>query len=92
MLTLTENASTAVRDLTSRAGLVSGGLRIAESTSERGGFELEMVATPGPGDEIVIEGDAIVFLAPVASHMLSDQLLDVDAAADGTSFTLVPQQ
>ncbi|MBO0899452.1 adhesin [Cellulomonas sp. zg-ZUI222] len=90
MLTLTENARTAVETLTSRAGLPDeGGLRIAEQ--ESGGFELALVAGPDPGDDVVAQGDARVYVDPRASRTLAAQQLDVEASGTGTSFTLTPQ-
>lgn len=92
MLTLTENAASAVEDLTTQAGLpASGGLRIAESPDQIGSFELALVTEPAPGDDIVTEGAAHVFIAPETSTTLADQQLDVEAAAGGAGFTLSPQ-
>jgi Fe-S cluster assembly iron-binding protein IscA len=93
MLTLTENASTAVHDLTTSAGLPeTGGLRIAESDAQSGGFELALVPAPAPEDEVVTAGEATVFLAPGASASLSDLRLDVDSATpESAAFALVPQ-
>ena len=56
MLTLTEDASTAVHDLTTRAGLPdTGGLLIAESDAQAGGFELALVAASrlSEGEELL---------------------------------------
>lgn len=87
MLTLTENARTAVETLTSRAGLPEeGGLRIAEQDS--GGFELALVAAPDPGDDTVTAGDAHVYVDPRASATLSDLELDVAPGEGGSQFTL----
>ena len=93
MLTLTENASTAVHDLTTRAGLPeTGGLRIAESDAQSGGFDLALVPAPAPEDEVVTAGEATVFLAAGVSASLSDLRLDVDSATpEAAAFTLVPQ-
>ncbi|MHB1491763.1 MAG: adhesin [Cellulomonas sp.] len=93
MLTLTENASTAVHDLATRAGLPgTGGLRIAESDAQPGGFELALVTAPAPDDDVVTAGEATVFLAPGASATLSDLRLDVDPTTpEAAAFTLVPQ-
>jgi len=91
VLTLTENARSTVRDLTTQAGLPqdTGGLRIAEQ--EAGGFELALVARPAPGDDTVTDGTARVYVDQAASAALTDQELDVDPAAPGASFTLTPQ-
>lgn len=91
MLTLTENARTAVQTLTERAGLPqeSGGLRIAEQ--EAGGFELALVAGPTPGDDVVTEGAARVYVDERAATTLADQKLDVEPTGTGTAFTLLHQ-
>lgn len=90
MLTLTDNARTAVETLTQRAGLPQeGGLRIAEQDS--GGFELALVAGPDPGDDVVTEGGARVYVDSRTSQTLTDQRLDVEATGSGTAFTLTHQ-
>ncbi|MFC8191996.1 adhesin [Cellulomonas sp. NPDC057328] len=90
MLTLTDNARTAVETLTQSAGLPDeGGLRIAEQDS--GGFELALVAGPDPGDDVVTAGDAHVYVDPRTSRTLTDQRLDVEAVGDGSAFTLTRQ-
>lgn len=93
MLTLTENASSAVRDLTSRAGLPeSGGLRIAESEQQLGSFELALVPEAAPGDEVIDSAGATVFVSEQTSTLLSDLTLDADPSAAGSpGFTLAPQ-
>ncbi|UZN02493.1 adhesin [Cellulomonas sp. S1-8] len=90
MLTLTDNARTAVETLTSRAGLPQdGGLRIAEQ--ETGGFELALVAGPDPDDDVVAQGDARVYVDPRTSQTLAEQQLDVEATDSGATFTLTRQ-
>ncbi|GIG29060.1 adhesin [Cellulomonas marina] len=92
MLTLTDNARTAVRDLTQSAGLPSsGGLRIAESDAGTGAFELALVPEAVPGDDVVGDAEATVFLSPVSSETLADLQLDTDPAAGGAGFVLAPQ-
>ncbi|MDO8105872.1 adhesin [Isoptericola sp. b441] len=91
MLTLTENASHAVHDLTERAGLpAEGGMRIAES-SQQGTFDLSLVTAPVEGDELIEAEGARVFVEPTTATMLSDQQLDVAPAEGGTGFMLAPQ-
>lgn len=93
MLTLTENASTAVRDLTSRAGLPeSGGLRIAESEQQLGSFELALVPEAVPGDEVIASEGATVFVPQETATVLADLTLDADPSATGSpGFILAPQ-
>lgn len=91
MLTLTENACTAVHDLAERAGIPQeGGLRIAES-EQRGSFELSLVAAPVDGDELIEQAGARVFVEPTTAVVLADQELDAAAGAEGTGFLLTPQ-
>lgn len=90
MLTLTDNARTAVETLTSRAGLPDeGGLRIAEQ--DEGTFELALVAAPAPDDDVVADGDARVYVDPRTSQTLADQQLDVSTTDAGATFTLTHQ-
>ncbi|MBO3083383.1 adhesin [Cellulomonas fengjieae] len=91
MLTLTDSARTAVQTLTTSAGLPdeTGGLRIAQQ--EAGGFELALVAEPLPGDDVVGDESARVYVDPEASLTLADQRLDVEPGVTGTAFTLTPQ-
>ena len=91
MLTLTENARTAVQTLTNKAGLPdeTGGLRIAQQ--DAGGFELALVPEPMPGDDVVTDGVSRVYVDPDASVMLADLSLDVETVGTGDAFTLTPQ-
>lgn len=93
MLTLTENAKTAVQTLTTQAGLPDeGGLRIAESVTEAGGFDLTLVSGPQQGDHVIDEDGARVFLEALTSDALSDQRLDAPPSTSGTGFRLAPQE
>lgn len=91
MLTLTDNARTAVETLTARSGLPqeSGGLRIAEQDS--GSFDLALVDGPAPGDGVVASGAARVYVDERTAVTLTDQRLDVETTGAGTTFTLTPQ-
>jgi len=92
LLTLTENARTTVQALTDNAGLPeTGGLRIAASSADDGGFDLVLVAEPAPGDAVVDIGTAKVYLEPVANEALADQQLDADPANATTSFHVIPK-
>ena len=91
MLTITDNASTAVHDLTTQAHLPqSGGLRIA--ADESGALELRLVTTPEPDDAVVENGDARVFVERTTAATLQDLALDTDPAGAETAFVLVPQR
>ncbi len=93
MLTLTDNATTAVRDLTTRAGLPdTAGLRIAESTQQAGSFELALVTEPVPGDDVIEADGVTVFVDPSTAETLAGLQLDAQLAEEGPGFTLAPQQ
>ncbi|UJP39988.1 iron-sulfur cluster assembly accessory protein [Cellulomonas palmilytica] len=91
MLTLTDNARTAVETLTARSGLPaeSGGLRIEEQDS--GAFDLALVAGPTPGDDVVEAGAARVYVDERTAATLAASQLDVEATGTGTAFTLNAQ-
>ena len=92
MLTLTDNARTTVQDLSDNAGLPDGGgLRIATSSSDNGGFDLVLVAEPVAGDAVVDAGRTKIFLEETASEALTDQQLDADPSNAATSFSVTPQ-
>ncbi|GII98479.1 Fe-S cluster assembly iron-binding protein IscA [Sediminihabitans luteus] len=92
MLTLTDNARTAVNDLTTQAGVPEGGgLRIAESAPQSGSFELALVPAPQPDDQVVENGDAKVFVDSATVPTLDHLTLDTDPNAQGPAFVLTPQ-
>ncbi len=91
MLTLTENAQTAIKTLTSEAGLPEdGGVRIAMS---EGGSELQMALSPEPavGDQVIDDDGARVFVAEETAPMLDSQELDATETEQGTGFSLRKQ-
>ncbi|MCK9792972.1 Fe-S cluster assembly protein HesB [Isoptericola sp. 4D.3] len=93
MLTVTDNARTAVQDLAQQAGVPDeGGLRIAQSAGQPGNFELALVPAPQPDDQVVDEAGAThVFVEAQAAPALDTLTLDTDPAAQGPGFVLTPQ-
>lgn len=90
MLTITENARTAVEDLTTQARLPEGGgLRIA--ANETGALELQLVPTPEPDDAVVENGEARVFVGAETVATVDDLALDTEPTGTDASFVLVPQ-
>ena len=79
MLTLTDNASTIINDIATQIPEASG-LRI--SSGEGDAFEVAPAAAAEPGDQVVEQGGATVFLNEAASVQLDDKILD--AAVDQT--------
>ena len=92
MLTLTENASTIVKSITSaQHGPDTAGLRISTEDPSQG-LTVSTTLEPLPGDQTVIADGAVVYLDPPASEALDDQVLDaaVDEAGN-VQFGLAPQ-
>ena len=82
MLTLTENASTIVRDITEQTGAGDeGGLRItAEPAPGAAGpepaFAISAAEGPQPGDATVEQDGATVYLDAPSAEQLDDKVLD----------------
>ncbi|UFU03339.1 hypothetical protein LQF12_01620 [Ruania suaedae] len=92
MLTLTENAQTAIKSITEQAGLpAEGGVRIAMAES---GTELQLSLVPEPQneDQIIEDEGARVFVATETSDLLETQQLDANQSAEGTGFTLTSKE
>lgn len=93
MLTLTENASTVVRSIAEQSGNVDRvGLRISQDTADDTALQVIPTDTPEPGDRIVEEDGARVFLEETAANALDDKVLDarVDERG-GVEFSLTLQ-
>ena len=93
MLTLTDQAVTAIRNLAARAGLPpETGLRIAPEDGEPRGLALSLADAPQAGDQVIEASDVHVFVQPEASAVLDDKALDAQISQDGeVSFTLQDQ-
>jgi len=77
MLTLTDNASTAVKDLSGRAlGTETGGLRISSPEEGSSSLSVTVAPAPEPQDDVVENGGARVFLDAGASAVVADKVLD----------------
>jgi Fe-S cluster assembly iron-binding protein IscA len=96
MLTLTENASTIVKDIATQQGAEQGasptqGLRIS-SEDPQAGLMVTAAQEPHPGDQTVESGGALVYLDGPASEQLDDQVLDASVDEAGrVQFALAPQ-
>jgi Fe-S cluster assembly iron-binding protein IscA len=92
LLTLTENASTIVKSITSaQGGPETAGLRISTEDPSQG-LAVTTTPEPQPGDQTVNADGAVVYLDPPAAEALDDQILDaaVDEAGN-VQFGLAPQ-
>jgi Fe-S cluster assembly iron-binding protein IscA len=85
MLTLTDSASTAVKNIAERnADAAEAGLRI--STEPIGGTDFTVAITPAPNptDTIVESDGAKVFLEENAARALESKILDAQLDDDGS--------
>jgi Fe-S cluster assembly iron-binding protein IscA len=84
MLTLTENASTIVKDITTQPGLAdTAGLRITSEETVEPTFAVSAAEAPEPGDRTVEQDGATVYLDEGAATMLDDKVLDAAVDTDG---------
>jgi Fe-S cluster assembly iron-binding protein IscA len=93
MLTLTENASTIVKEIANQ-GEETAGLRISTDAAPgaEATFAVNAVTEAEPGDEVVEQNGATIFLDEPSAVQLGDKILD--AAVDeqgGVQFALAPQ-
>lgn len=84
MLTLTENASTIVRDITSQEGFPeNGGLRISSEGGEPSGLTINAAEQPQPEDQVIEQEGATVYLDQDAAQLLDDKVLDAAVDTEG---------
>lgn len=83
MLTLTENASTIVKGIASQ-DQEAAGLRITSESAAEAAFGVTVAGSPEPGDQVVEQNGATVYLDPTSSTQLEDKVLDagVDQAGN----------
>jgi len=85
MLTLTDTAADIVKQIADQVPESDGsGLRI--STAEEGaeaGLTLTAAGAPEPGDQVLDEDGARVFLDETAATILDDKVLDAEVQPDG---------
>lgn len=83
MLTLTENASTIVRDITHQPGYSDGaGLRIT-SDADPSSFAIAPAEGAAPDDQVVEQSGATVFLDERSAELLDDKILDAAVDDEG---------
>jgi iron-sulfur cluster assembly protein len=93
MLTLTENASAIVNEITSQPGLAeTAGLRITSEDSAEPAFAVSAAQQAEPGDQVVEQGGATVYLDESAAVLLDDKVLDAAVDPSGkVEFALASQ-
>lgn len=84
MLTLTEQATTAVKTITAQIpDAPASGIRIQGAGSPESQFQLSVVPAPEPTDAIVERDGARVFLDLEAAVVLDDRVLDAQEDGQG---------
>lgn len=84
MLTLTENASTVVKTVVDQSvGNQDAGLRISQDAADSTALQVLPTEAPEPGDQVVEEGGARLFLEETAAVTLEDKILDAAVDNDG---------
>lgn len=85
MLTLTDNAADIVKQIAEQLPGADGpGLRISEADEQTdAGLVLAAVNAPEPGDQVVDEHGARVFLDHTAATILDDKVLDAKVEPNG---------
>jgi iron-sulfur cluster assembly protein len=92
VLDLTPNATNVIKDLTTHPDIPRGsGLRIAPAPDGSGELQLSLQAEPVPGDHVIDNEGARVFLEPATANLLADQTLDAQVSDGGAGFYLTAQ-
>lgn len=89
MLTLTENASTVVKTLVDQADGHEAGLRISQDAPDSPALHVIPSQAPQPGDQVLEDAGARVFLEETAAVTLDDKVLDAQVDDNGgVQFTI----
>ena len=93
MLTLTENASLIVKTITDQTtDSGDAGLRFSQQGEDASALAIAPVDAPEPGDEVVEDAGARVFLEENAAGILGDKVLDAQVDESGSvQFSIAPQ-
>ena len=93
MLTLTENASTIVKTITDQTTeSKDAGLRFSQEGADASALAITTADAPEPGDQVVEDAGARVFLEQNAAGVLDDKVLDAQVDDTGSvQFSIAPQ-
>ena len=93
VLTLTENASTVVKTIVDQsAPSDQAGLRISQDSEDSPALHVIATERPLPGDQVLEEDGARVFLEETAAVTLDDKILDAQLDDNGgVQFTISNQ-
>jgi Fe-S cluster assembly iron-binding protein IscA len=92
MLTLTENASTILKQISSQTEGEEAALRITAQPDEAGSFGISPSDQPEPGDQIVEQAGAKLYLEGQAAEVLDDKILDAGVDEAGNVQFAIGQQ
>jgi Fe-S cluster assembly iron-binding protein IscA len=93
VLTLTENASTIVRDITAQTSeAADAGLRITTDDTPEPAFAISTAEGPQPGDSTVEQDGATVYLDGLSAQQLDDKVLDAQLDPSGNVQFALGQQ
>lgn len=92
MLTLTENASTIVKTIVDQSAPGDdAGLRFSQEGANQGALTVAPTETAQPGDAVVEQDGARVYLDEPAAVALGDQVLDASVDQNGAvQFSITP--
>ena len=82
MLTLTDNASTIVKEISNQIPEAAG-LRITSESADQPSFEVEPAPAAEPGDAVVEQDGATLYLDEGSSSQLDDKVLDAQVDQNG---------
>jgi len=96
MITLTTEATDAIRELVDTAELPdTGGLRLDMSdgtlNSAPPSLALTLVETPATGDEVIDQGDVHLYVSRDAAPLLDGKEIDARSEAGGVTFLVNDQ-
>lgn len=91
MFSITADAAAAIRELAEEQTMPeSGGMRLsAEQEGDEISIEIELAEEPSPGDQVVEEHGARVFLDADSAELLADVELGVESHGDHVHFQFV---
>lgn len=95
MLSVSRTAADAIKLIVSASPIpAEGGIRLAAEPIDEHAtkLELSLVETPEPGDAIVEEEGAKVFVEQNTAVLLDGKVLDATVEQDGVSFSISDQQ
>ena len=93
MLVLSENASTAIRDIVDRPERPDvTAVRIAGQQGGTGQLSVSTAGVPDEGDQVIEDKGARVFLEPAAAEILDDKVLDATVDEQGRVSFLIGSQ